>query len=122
MRPTPWHAGRRALARGVAVWTDAGGGRGHATVLPLVAALAGHAAYGRYQPQGPWAVVLGPRGAPGARAQGLLPWPPAQRVAASGGDWRPGAGWSTWSGVETAPGDRCASAASGGACAPVPQW
>src|SRR4029453_10593390 len=104
MRPPPWHAGRRALAPGVAVWTDAGGGRVHATVLPPVVAPAGHAACGRYQPQGPWAVAPGPRAAQGARALVLLLWPPARRVAASGGDWQPGDGWSTWSTGETAPG------------------
>src|SRR5262245_25568636 len=122
MRPIPWHAGRRALAPGVAVWPDAGGGRVRATALPRVAALAGHAACGRYQPQRPWAVAPGPRAVQDARALVLLLWPPARRVAASGGEWRSGDAWSTWSAGETAPGDRCASAASGGACALVPQW
>src|SRR5262249_52131490 len=112
MRPTPSHAGRRALAPGVAVWPAADGGRGRATVLPPVAAPAGRAACGRPQLRGPWAVAPGPRVAQGARALALLPWPPVQRVAASGGDWRPEDGWSTWSAGEIAPGDRCASVAS----------
>src|SRR5262245_6423568 len=122
MRLCQWPAGRRALTREVAVWPDAADGRVPATVPLPEAALADPTAWESCLPRTLRVVARGPRADRGVPAPALLLWPPARRGARSGAGWRPADGSSTWSAAERAPGDRSASAACGGACAPALRW